>query len=151
MKPVAALILCVASIVCAAEPRELVELRKTYDGSVEKAVSSLREAYVVKLQRMVESYTKAGRLEEAIAARRELIAVQVAGRWEKGHAEQAKKITIRRDGTALYEEGYIAGTWHPDGNGIRIDWSNKTNWTLKVDSGAKVLTGDPWGRLARVE
>ncbi|MDB6118968.1 MAG: hypothetical protein JWO08_2749 [Verrucomicrobiaceae bacterium] len=54
------------------EPFELPRLRTSYEGAVQRAVKPLQEAYRNELLKLRDSYTKAGRLNEAVAIAAEL-------------------------------------------------------------------------------
>jgi hypothetical protein len=58
--------------VAAAEPADLTRARDAYQKASERALTPVKAAYWNELTRLIDQYTKAGKLDEAIAVKNEL-------------------------------------------------------------------------------
>lgn len=54
------------------EPPEMVRLRTSYEAAVARSVRPLTETYIAELMKVQDSYTKAGKLDEAVAIANEV-------------------------------------------------------------------------------
>jgi hypothetical protein len=55
----------------AAEPPELVKARQNYQAAAERALTPVKAAYWKELDRLINEYSKAGKLDEALAVKNE--------------------------------------------------------------------------------
>jgi hypothetical protein len=71
MKIVCTLLALLAIQVSAAEPADLTKAREAYQQASERALTPVKAAYWNELTRLIEQYTKAGKLDEAVAVKNE--------------------------------------------------------------------------------
>lgn len=72
MLPRTLALILLSSSLLAAEPEKLIKLRGSYDAAVQKAVAPLQKTYLQELEKMKLDFTRAGKLEDAIAVSEEL-------------------------------------------------------------------------------
>jgi hypothetical protein len=72
MRIICALFPLLAISVAAAEPSDLTKAREAYQQASERALKPVKAAYWNELTRLIDQYTKAGKLDEAIAVKSEL-------------------------------------------------------------------------------
>lgn len=65
-------LLLLVSSANSADPETLIKLRANYDGAVARALAPLQRTYAAELEKLKVEYTKAGKLEEALAVSDEL-------------------------------------------------------------------------------
>ena len=77
--------ICAASSLLA-EPSddEVAKLRESYTKAVERATAPLTATYIAELKKIMEKHTKAGNLDAALAARKEIESLSLAGRAPSG-------------------------------------------------------------------
>ena len=61
------ILLCFLGCASAQDPTELTRLNKSYEAAVQKAITPLKQTYIQKLKKLKDNYTKAAKLEDAIA------------------------------------------------------------------------------------
>lgn len=121
-------------------PKDLAAARKAYAGAVEKAVQPLRADYLRSLDRLLQDYTRAGKLEAAVAVKKEMVGAWLDGEW-----------TLNGDRSVHFDrEGHCSeGPWSIDGDSLVI--SVGADWKVvaplpKTFSGAKKLEGQAFFR-----
>ena len=113
------------------DPKELVDLRKVQAEIIQRATAAANTKLQTTLKQMVEDYTKAGKLEAATVAKRDLAATWAAGMWYVlKNGKPAEWLTVYPDGFAC-TAGIVPGKWAPEGDGIKITWSNGFTWTME--------------------
>ena len=95
----------------AEEPSELVNLRASYEGAVSKAMEPLDKIFVEELRKLRESYTRNGKLEEALAVDRAL-------KVKLGEIETTVKAPAFKNDDEL-REYLVAGRWYSISPGLR--------------------------------
>lgn len=65
--PILSLLLAI-TVMAAEEPKELTSLRTSYHRACERATLTARQKYLLVLTRLKEDFTRAGKLEQALAA-----------------------------------------------------------------------------------
>ena len=106
-------------------PDSLATLKTQYEKAVERTTKPLRDQYRVELRRLLDQYTRAGRLDEADAVDRELKALdqkppeggkekagaednRLAGQWEYKEGGSTYRREFLPDGTArIWKNGRI--------------------------------------------
>ena len=125
---------CSAGPSFAKDPKELRDLCKVQATLDQKALSTARVKFLAELKRMSEGYIRAGKLEEASAARRQLAYTVLGGNWYVVmDGKPTEWLCIFPDATAVTIGSNTHGTWEaePDG-GLKITWSNTTSWTINL-------------------
>ena len=61
------ILLCFLGCASAQDPTELTRLNKSYEAAVQKAITPLKQTYIQELKKLKDNYTKAAKLEDAIA------------------------------------------------------------------------------------
>ena len=134
-----------AVAVFAKEPKELVDLRKIHLEMAQRATAAGKAKQQDLLKKMADDYTKAGKLEEALLARRDLAAIWAGGMWYVSkNGKPSEWLTVYPDGFAC-TAGVIPGKWMPDGDGIKINWENGYVWTIASPRQPDLLTGKDSG------
>ncbi len=106
-------------------PDAAVKLQNAYNQSIEVASKPIRERYLADLKTLQEQSTRAAKLDDALALKREIERVTVRailGKW-KELPEGTGTITIDADGTAHNSNGASA-VWEIRGGDIILPWSN---------------------------
>ncbi len=124
-------LLCAGIAIAADEPKELEVARDAYRESVRRATEPFKTKYLSELGRLRETYTRAGKLSEALAIENEIRsltgqgALPMAAITSDAAAKQTISISSRSDtGAALgpAKKGqrirvqYVDGTWTSSGN-----------------------------------
>jgi hypothetical protein len=68
--------LLVAGQEAAKAPSELTQLKKSYDQAIERATSPIKKTFETELERLMTTFTKAGKLDAALAVKQELEALR---------------------------------------------------------------------------
>lgn len=126
-----------ASSAAAKQPAKLAPLRKTWVQSRDKALQPSDAVYVRELQKLQDTYAKAGKLEDALAAKSEL---------EKlgGNSEAPSRQTRSFVGKKWATPSGSHFTFKADGTGTQANASGK-EWPLKWTQGADdLLKVDGW-------
>lgn len=125
----------------AKEPKELVELRKIQLEMQARATASLRAKHQELLKRMADDYTKAGKLEDALIAKRDAVAVWASGMWYvHKNGKPAEWLSIYPDGTAC-TGSIVPGHWTLTETGLIIKWDNGFTWTMTTPTEPDTLSG----------
>ena len=66
------LVVCVAFRMVAADPAELTKAKEIYRDASERALTPVKAAYAKELARLIDEYSRAGKLDEAITVKNEL-------------------------------------------------------------------------------
>ena len=155
---------CLAMITPAlgTEPDQIAAARRTYERQVEAAVAPIRQAYVSKLQQIMAEFTKAGRLDEALTARKALseagadvLTPPITGtswKWKDG-----KQFTFGKDGLIHHQDWGKNSHWEYVGSNVVIvtptsqsrhdlirfskNFESFTGWDY---DGSKLPTITPW-------
>jgi hypothetical protein len=123
------IVLVAGSAWAAEEPKELEAARAAYRQSVERATQPLKTKYLSDLGRLRETYTRAGKLNEALAVENEVrsltgqSALPMAAVTSEAASKQTITISSRDGGTALgpAKKGqrlrvqYVDGEWTTTG------------------------------------
>lgn len=119
------------------QPARLVALRKSWIQSRDKALQPSDAVYVRELQKLQDTYAKAGKLEDALAAKSEL---EKIGGNPEAPSRQPRTFVGKKWTTASGSQF----TFKADGSGIQANASGK-EWPLKWTQGADdLLTVDGW-------
>ena len=150
MKTTLALVLVMfspVSLLQAADPTELQRLREQYNVAVQRALAPVQATYQQQLERLMDSYTKGGKLNEALSVKAEIdklrsgtVAATVAtpqnsklrsyfvGRtW----GTSATNFTFHEDGTGVvqWDAGKDPFKWEIiDGSVVRVQRPDKTSF-----------------------
>lgn len=113
-------------------PKELATARKAYAGAVEKAVQPLRADYLRSLDRLLQDYTRAGKLEAAVAVKKELIALKMTGRWQWKSNGKDGGFVVLASGIVTNLDGSPAGAIADSSTveSVVIHWKNGPDWTI---------------------
>lgn len=121
----------------AKQPAKLASLRKSWIQSRDKALQPSDAVYVRELQKLQDSYAKAGKLEDALAAKSEL---EKLGGNSEAPSRQTRSFVGKKWATASGSQF----TFKADGTGTQANASGK-EWPLKWTQGADdLLTVDGW-------
>jgi hypothetical protein len=141
----------IASLACLsstahADPAELQRVNNLYERSVEKAIAPLKLTYQQELQRLLETYLKNGRLEDAVAVKTVLEKSKGSAdqKTELPPAEKLKTLFVNK--TWVTSTGITKYTFLEDGKG---SFQTKTSvdpdpftWEIHADSTVQVTTKD---------
>jgi len=121
----------------AKQPAKLVALRKTWIQSRDKALQPSDAVYVRELQKLQDAYAKAGKLEDALAAKNEL---EKLGANSEAPSRQTRSFVGKKWATASGSQF----TFKADGTGTQANASGK-EWPLKWTQGTDdLLKVDGW-------
>lgn len=124
-----------------AQPDALATARKAYSTAVEKATAPLRVDYLRTLEKMLDDHTRAGRLEQALAVKKEIVGTWLEGEWI---LNGGNTVTFRRDGTST------EGPWTIEGETVVIsvgaDWKVKAEMPKTFSPTVKKLVGQAFFR-----
>jgi len=121
----------------AKQPAKLATLHKSWIQSRDKALHPSDTAYVRELQKLQDTYAKAGKLEDALAAKSELEKVG-------GNSEAPSRQTRSFVGKKWATPSGSHFTFKADGTGTQANASGK-EWPLKWTQGDDdLLTVDGW-------
>jgi hypothetical protein len=127
MKTTCLLSALLAVHLAAADPADLMKARDAYERASESALKPVKAAYWKELTRMIDEYTKAGKLEEALAVRTELTKLtgETAAPLPTTVKVDAADISQLRDrfvGRTFVTPGGTHFTFNKDGTG-KQSWS----------------------------
>lgn len=126
-----------AASASAKQPAKLATLRKSWVQSRDKALQPSDAVYVRELQKLQDTYAKAGKLEDALAAKSEL---EKLGGNSEAPSRQTRSFVGKKWATASGSQF----TFKADGTGTQANASGK-EWPLKWTQGADdLLTVDGW-------
>ncbi|MHB1082865.1 MAG: hypothetical protein ACYC67_25950 [Prosthecobacter sp.] len=126
-----------ATAAAAKQPAKLATLRKTWVQSRDKALQPSDAVYVRELQKLQDNYAKAGKLEDALAAKTEL---EKLGGNSEAPSRQTRSFVGKKWATASGSHF----TFKADGTGTQANASGK-EWPLKWTQGTDdLLTVDGW-------
>jgi hypothetical protein len=74
----------------AAEPEKLLKLRSSYESAVTKATAPIQRTYLQELEKLKVEFTKAGKLEDALAIDTEIKKLTEGQATQSGEASDAK-------------------------------------------------------------
>ena len=121
----------------AKQPAKLATLRQSWIQSRDKALQPSDAVYVRELQKLQDSYAKAGKLEDALAAKSEL---EKLGGNSEAPSRQTRSFVGKKWATASGSQF----TFKADGTGTQANASGK-EWPLKwTQGGDDLLTVDGW-------
>ena len=106
-------------------PDAAIKLHNAYNQSLEAAAKPIRERYLADLKTLQEQSTRAAKLDDALALKKEIERVTVRailGKW-KELPEGTGTITVDADGTAHNSNGASA-VWETRGGDIILPWTN---------------------------
>lgn len=119
------------------QPAKLATLRKSWIQSRDKALQPSDAVYVRELQKLQDAYAKAGKLEDALAAKSEL---EKLGENSEAPSRQSRSFVGKKWATASGSQF----TFKADGTGTQANASGK-EWPLKwTQGGDDLLTVDGW-------
>lgn len=72
MKSLITSLLVFSAVLVLAEPADLVRLRDNYQQAAERALTPVKATYEKELQKLLDAYTKAGKLDDALVVKNEL-------------------------------------------------------------------------------
>ncbi len=104
-----------------------MRLKSTYNETVEHAVKPIRERYVSDLKRLLDDYTKAGKLDQALAIKQEIGSMERSG---GDSTETAEQFQHRLENTSWLWNDDPKGkfTFLPDG--ATKGWGGRFKWTV---------------------
>ncbi len=128
------------SLCQAAEPVEVTQLRSQYELAVERATAPHRATYLKQLERLLEKFTKAGKLDEALATKAELDKMRApAAAPMDPAAERAESVRKWMTGR-VWTTGFTDYAFKEDGSGVAT-WAKGTEafaWELLPDATVSV-------------
>jgi hypothetical protein len=137
MKLARVLLWLLASEIYAAEPPELTKAKLAHQQAVERAVAPLNNAYFRELQRLFEEFTKAGKLEEAVAVKNEQAKLMREASATITTPEIAKLRTQFVDRTFATTGGTLF-TFNSDGTGRKKWQAGDDGFTWEIVDGKMV-------------
>lgn len=141
-----------AASLLAAEPEKLTKLRGSYESAMTKATAPIQKTYTTELEKLKIEFTKAGRLEDALAVTEEIKKISgVTSPPKGGESPDKTKVT-----DWLTEKGgWLAGTtaflFLPNGTGTKTYQGSEFPLTWKIGDDLVVTTEatDPNGKVSR--
>ncbi len=124
-------------------PKDAQALRKSFLEAKARALQPIEARYRSELERLLSNYTRAGKLDEALAIRTELgrmgggaLPDQVLGVWQYSDASpaNASDIEFHASGVSIYRRNGEKGTWAVSGKTLTITWSGGEVYTVKLPS-----------------
>ena len=132
--------------------------QQAYLQQIQKAIKPIRERYLADLGKLQEQSTKAGKLDDAIALRKEIESVRkeielvsteigrasaqsFIGQWTSSTAATSNggTITIRGDGTAGHSPSGATATWDIQDKNVVFKWNVGCTTVYPIsDSGDKM-------------
>jgi hypothetical protein len=113
--------------VFAAEPADLIKAKQAYEQASESAMKPVKAAYWKELTRLIEEYTKAGKLDEALAVKAELTkltggTMTILPTTSNVNAAELSQLRERFVGRTFVTPGGTHFTFQKDGTGTQT-WS----------------------------
>ncbi len=108
-------------------PEEANRLKQTFRKEAERALQPLRERYVADLKRLIDQYTRAGRLDDALAVKTEIEAAAYEG------TESIAEFERHLVGTKWNWNGGFEFEFRADGTGTAYNMKWKTVHPYTVD------------------
>ena len=144
-------------------PAEAVKLRQSYLEAREKAVKPIDERYVIELKKLLDTHTRAGNLEAALAIRDEITRLEapaatpsaaVVPPQDNQTSGSAKKLHRELSGSVWETNWYqMTFTLQPEGTIAFSSPRAGTGWRWKVSEEGVLLIsqqGDPGFRDAKI-
>jgi hypothetical protein len=124
-------------------------LQQAYLQAVEKAAKPIRDRYVLDLGRLVETYTRAGKLEEALALKTEIEMLdsksdRAKARGLLGHWRSTiggNSYSILADGTARLDNNQAKATWNIQNGDLVLHWSVGSTDTIPLSEAGNTVKG----------
>jgi formylglycine-generating enzyme required for sulfatase activity len=112
------ILLCFLGCASAQDPTELTRLNKSYEAAVQKAITPLKQTYAQELKKLKDNYTKAAKLEDAIAVDKVLKELSSSVNSTLTPATAAETVTVNASaGFALIPSGSFTMGDELDGGG----------------------------------
>jgi hypothetical protein len=108
-------------------PEDAAQLRSTYQELVERAAKPIRDRYVADLKRLLEQYTRAGKLDQALAIRHEIESMESRTPVDPG--ETVEQFQHKLEGTTWLWNDDPKGKFIFLSDGQTKGWS-KFKWTV---------------------
>jgi hypothetical protein len=131
-------VLLYAIDVFAADPAALVKAKQAYERASENALKPVRDAYWKELTRLIDEYTKAGKLDEALAVKAELTKLSgetmaILPASSNVNSAELSQLRERFVGRTFVTPGGTHFTFQKDGTGTQT-WSEgreSFNWEIR--------------------
>ena len=129
-------------------PKDAQALRKSFLEAKARALQPIEARYRSELERLLSNYTRAGKLDEALAIRTELgrmgggaLADQVIGLWQYVDVSSVKSdIELAASGTSVFRATGEKGKWAVSGRTLTITWDGGEVYTAKLPSAVTLET-----------
>ena len=110
------ILLCFLACASAQDPTELTRLNKSYEAAVQKAITPLKQTYIQELKKLKDNYTKAAKLEDAIAV--DKVLKELSSSVNSALTTATETVTVNAsEGFALIPSGSFTMGDDPDGGG----------------------------------
>jgi len=110
------ILLCFLGCASAQDPTELTRLNKSYEAAVQKAITPLKQTYAQELKKLKDNYTKAAKLEDAIAV--DKVLKELSSSVNSALTTATETVTVNASaGFALIPSGSFTMGDDPDGGG----------------------------------
>ena len=125
----------------AKDSKELSDLMQIHTELEQRALGPIRAKTILTLKKLAEDYTKAGKLEDAMAVRRQLGFISYGGNWfVLTDGKPFIWMSIYPDGTFV-TTGNSSGTWDMEGESLKFSFTNDTTWKLSPGREHDPLSG----------
>ena len=110
------ILLCFLACASAQDPTELTRLNKSYEAAVQKAITPLKQTYIQELKKLKDNYTKAAKLEDALAV--DKVLKELSSSVNSALATETATVTVNAsEGFALIPSGSFTMGDELDGGG----------------------------------
>jgi formylglycine-generating enzyme required for sulfatase activity len=110
------ILLCFLGCASAQDPAELTRLNKSYEAAVQKAITPIKQTYIQELKKLKDNYTKAAKLEDAIAV--DKVLKELSSSVNSAPATVTETVTVNASaGFALIPSGSFTMGDELDGGG----------------------------------
>ena len=110
------ILLCFLACASAQDPTELTRLNKSYEAAVQKAITPLKQTYAQELKKLKDNYTKAAKLEDAIAV--DKVLKELSSSVNSALTTETATVTVNAsEGFALIPSGSFTMGDELDGGG----------------------------------
>jgi hypothetical protein len=90
-------------------PSDAIRLKRTFQQASERALQPLRERYASDLKRLLDSYTRAGKLAEALAIKNELDSIATAPATESAASFERRLLGTKWSWADTFSFEFITG------------------------------------------
>ena len=119
-------------------PDAAIKLQSAYNQSIEAASKPIRERYLAEIKKLQEQSTKAGKLDDALALRREINRISIqhfTGKWNHVYGT----IVISADGTAVCQNN--TATLEIEGSDLVFRWKTDGIYRISLSEAGDTIQG----------